>query len=133
MKKCLFLAAIWFFSGSAFAVTDHYFLRDGNHVQHLKITQRKNDIRVSVDVDFEANEDETGKRSCSAEISGKAEFIKDNELFMKVHSQGQANYCKLNIKLSGNTATIKQSEHCDNFVRGICHFSTNGKKLVKVD
>ena len=75
MKKCLFLAAIWFFSGSAFAVTDHYFLRDGNHVQHLKITQRKNDIRVSVDVDFEANEDETGKRSCSAEISGRGHRV----------------------------------------------------------
>lgn len=132
MKKSIFLAALCFISGSAFAVTEHYYLRDGNHVQHLKITQRKNDIRVSVDVDFEANEDEGGKRSCSAEISGKADYIKDNVLFMKVHSQGQANYCKLTITLTGNVATIAQSEHCDNFVRGICHFSTGGRKLVKI-
>ncbi|MGR8978961.1 MAG: hypothetical protein ACU84H_02555 [Gammaproteobacteria bacterium] len=132
MKKSIFLAVMWLISGAAFAVTDHYVLRDGNHVQHLKITQLKNDIYVSVDVDFEANEDEAGKRSCSAEISGKAEFINENELFMKVHSQGQANYCKLNIKLSGDTATIDQSAHCDNFVRGICHFSTGGKELVKI-
>jgi len=132
MKKSLFLAAMWLISGTAFAATNHYYLRDGNHVQHLKITQLKNDIHVNVDVDFEANEDESGRRSCSAEISGKADYIKDNELFMKVHSQGQANYCKLNIKLSGDTATIEQSEHCDSFVRGICHFSTDGKELVKV-
>lgn len=132
MKKSLFWAAIILIPGAVFAGTDHYYLRDGNHVQHLKITQLNNEIHVSVDVNFEANADESGKRSCSAEISGKADFIKENELFMKIHSQGQANYCKLNIKLSGDTATIKQSEHCDNFARGICHFSTDGKELVKV-
>ena len=135
MKKSIFFAAIWLFSSTAFAVTNHYYMRDGNHVQHMKITQLKNnkEIHVSIDVDFEANEDEEGRRTCAAEISGKAEYIKDDELFMKIHSKGQANYCKLNIKLRDDSATIKQSEHCDNFVRGICHFSTGAKSLKKIE
>ncbi len=47
-------------SGGAFAAADHYVLRDGNHVQHLKITKTNDDITVSADVDFEPNANEAG-------------------------------------------------------------------------
>ena len=38
MNKLLFIALGLIISGTAMATTDHYFRRDGNHVQHLKIT-----------------------------------------------------------------------------------------------
>ncbi len=52
MKKSLFLTVALLVSGGVFASTDHYVLRDGNHVQHLKITTVNNEITVSSDVDF---------------------------------------------------------------------------------
>ena len=55
MNKSLFCFAI-LMSGSVLAATDHYVLRDGKHIQHLKITQLGEDITVSSDVDFEPNE-----------------------------------------------------------------------------
>ena len=61
MKKSLFLVATMLISGGAFAATDHYVLRDGNHAQHLKITKINDDITVSADVDFEPNANEAGQ------------------------------------------------------------------------
>lgn len=131
MKKSLFAAAM-LFSGSAFAVTDHYLLREGNHVHHLKITKLNNQIMVSTDVNFEPNASETGRNACSAEVSGEAKSTGENQLLMKKHIQGQADYCELKIQLSPNGAKIEQSEHCNNFAAGICHFSSDGKELVKI-
>jgi hypothetical protein len=132
MKKSLFLAAALMVSGSVFASTDHYVLRDGNHVQHLKITTVNNEINVSSDVDFEPNSNETGKEPCSGEVSGEAKSVAANELVMKKHSEGEASFCELKVHLSPTGAKIEQSEDCRNFAAGICRFSSDGKELVKV-
>jgi hypothetical protein len=132
MKKQLLLAAAMLVSGSAFAATDHYLLREGNHVHHLKITKLNNEIKVSTDVDFEPNANEKGTHACSAEVSGDAKFTGENELLMRKHIQGQADYCELKIKLSPNGAKIEQSTDCGHFAAGICHFSSDGKELVKI-
>ena len=132
MKKSLFLTVTMLVSGSAFAATDHYVLRDGNHVQHLKITTINNEITVSADVDFEPNASEAGSKPCSGEVSGEARSEGANELVMKKHSKGEASYCELKVHLTPNGAKVEQSKDCDNFAAGICHFSTDGKELVKI-
>ena len=50
MNKLLYIALGLIISGTAMATTDHYFRRDGNHVQHLKITRIGDDINASMDV-----------------------------------------------------------------------------------
>ena len=132
MKKTLFLAATLLLSGNVMAATDHYILRDGNHVQHLKITKLGDDITVSTDVDFEPNADEKDKHACSADLSGKAKAISDTELLVKKHAESEARYCELKVLLSPTGAKIEQSDNCEDFVAGICHFSTNGKELLKI-
>lgn len=132
MKKSLFLIAAMLFSGSAFAATDHYVLLDGTHVQHLKITKINGEITVSADVDFEPNANESGSKPCTGEISGEAKSVAANELVMKKHSKGEAAYCELKVHLTPNGAKVEQSKDCDNFATGICHFSTDGKELVKI-
>jgi len=132
MKKHLFLAAALLVSGSAFATTEHYLLREGNHVHHLKITQLNDEITVSTDVDFEPNANEKDAKACSAEVSGEAKKTGENQLLMKKHIEGEADYCELKIQLSPNGAKIEQSEHCSNFAAGICHFNSDGKELVKI-
>lgn len=133
MKKISFLLGAALFSLNAQASTEHYLLRDGSHVQHLKINQAEDDVTVTVDVDFEPNANEGGAHACSAEISGEASLVAENELLMKRHLDGEARYCSLNIKLTPQGATIEQSEDCDYFATGICRFSTEGKVLSKVD
>jgi hypothetical protein len=132
MKKSLFLTAALLVSGGVFASTDHYVLRDGNHVQHLKITTVNNEITVSSDVDFEPNPSETGTAPCSGEVSGEAKSVATNELVMKKHSEGEASFCELKVHLSPTGAKVEQSEDCRNFAAGICRFSTDGKELIKV-
>jgi hypothetical protein len=132
MKKSLFLAAAMLVSGSAFAATDHYVLRDGNHVQHLKVTKINDEITVSADVDFEPNANEAGGKPCSGEVSGEAKSVGANELVVKRHAEGEATFCELKIHLTPNGAKVEQSKDCDNFAAGICHFSTDGKELVKI-
>ncbi|TAL42774.1 MAG: hypothetical protein EPN89_17045 [Methylovulum sp.] len=132
MKKKLFLAAAMLISGNAFAATDHYMLRDGNHVQHLKITTLNDEILVSADVDFEPNAAEKDALPCSADIAGEAKSVAENELVMKKHSESEASYCELKIHLGPNGAKVEQSKDCDNFATGICRFSTDGKELVKI-
>jgi len=132
MKKILLLAVGLLLSSAALAQTDHYFLRDGNHVRHLKISKVGDATTVTADVDFEPNANEEGKYPCSAEISGEAKNVSENELVMKKHSESSAAYCELTVKLSANGAQVAQSEGCGNFVTGICHFATDGKELVKI-
>ncbi|MDP2902216.1 MAG: hypothetical protein Q8N96_03790 [Methylovulum sp.] len=132
MKKKLFLATAMLVSGSAFAATDHYVLRDGNHVQHLKITKINDGATVSADVNFEPNSTEKDARPCSADIAGEAKSVAENEWVMKKHSESEATYCELKIHLGSNGAKVEQSKDCDNFATGICHFSTDGKELVKI-
>ena len=52
MKKSLFLVAAMLVSSNALAATDHYILRDGAHVQHLKISTVKGEVTVAEDVDL---------------------------------------------------------------------------------
>lgn len=132
MKKSVFLAVAMLLSGTAFASTDHYVLRDGNHVHHLKITRTGDDITVATDVDFEANAGEQTNKACSAEISGEAKSTGANELTMRTQIEGEARYCTLKIQLSPNGAKIEQTEACGYFAAGICHFDTDGKELIKV-
>jgi hypothetical protein len=132
MKKSLFLTVAMMVSGGALAATDHYILRDGNHVQHLKITTIKDDITVSADVDFEPNASEAGREPCSADVSGEAKSVAANELVMKKHLAGEASFCELKIHLSPTGAKIDQSDDCGNFAAGICRFSSDGKELIKV-
>ena len=132
MKKSLFLTAAILVSSSALAATDHYVLRDGNHVQHLKITTIKDDITVSADVDFDPNANEAGSKPCTGEISGEAKSVAANELVMKKRAESEATFCELKIHLTPNGAKVEQSKDCDNFTPGICHFSTDGKELVKI-
>lgn len=132
MKKTLFITIALLISGSAFATTDHYVLRDGNHVQHLKITERDKEVTVSADVDFEPNANEQGKHACSALLSGEAKSMGEGKLVVKKHAESEASYCELKIQVSETGAKIEQSKDCDNFAAGICHFSSDDKELVKV-
>lgn len=132
MKKSLFLALAMLVSGGAFASTDHYLLRDENHVHHLKITKIGDDVTVSMDVNFEPNAAEQGLKPCSAEVSGDAKAVSDTELTMRKQIEGEAKYCTLNIKLSPSGAKVEQSEDCGYFAAGICHFESDGKELVKI-
>ena len=132
MKKSLFLSIAMLISGNVFAATDHYVLRDGDYVRHLKVTKINDDYTVSADVDFESTAKEAGSAHCSENISGKAKSVGENELVMKKHSESEASFCELKIKLSPNGAKIEESKDCDNFTVGKCHFSNDGKELIKV-
>lgn len=132
MKKTLFLAVAMLVSGSASASTDHYLLRDGSHVQHLKISTAGGDTTVTADVDFEPNASEQGKHACSAEIRGEAKIVKENELVLKKQIDGEARYCTLKIQLSNDGAKIEQSDDCTYFAAGICRFASDGKELLKI-
>lgn len=132
MKKHLFLVVALLTSGSVFAGTDHYLLRDGSHVHHLKINTTGNTTTVSTDVDFEPSTSEAGKHACSAQFASEAKKTAENILVAKKHIEGEAKSCTLTIHLSPNGATIEQSEECGYFAAGICHFNSDGKELVKI-
>lgn len=132
MMKNLFLATALLVSGSSFAATEHYILRDGNHVQHLKISQVANNVTVSTDVDFEPNSAETGRNACSAQVAGEAKKVSDTEIVLKKHIEGEARSCLVKVTLTTNGAKLDQSEDCNYFASGICHFTSDGKELLKI-
>lgn len=132
MNKTLLFASLLAISAPSMAATDHYILRDGNHVQHLKITHVKDEINVSADVDFEPNANETGKHACSAEVSGEAKQTSTTELVMKKRIEGEARSCSIKIQLTNNGAVLEQSDDCHYYAAGICHFSSDGKELLKI-
>jgi hypothetical protein len=131
MKKILFLTIALLLSGNVFAATDHYVLRDGDYVRHLKITKINNEYTVKSDVDFESTAKEAVGH-CSESISGKAKSTGENELVMKKHAESEASFCELKIKLSPTGAKIEESKDCDNFTVGKCHFSSGDKELLQV-
>lgn len=128
MKKMLFCIAL-FTSSSLLASTEHYILRDGNHVHHLKVKKQNDQYSVEMDVDFEPNADEKDSKPCSAEVAGEAKVTGENKITLKKHSEGEATYCSLDITLSATGAKVEQSKDCDNFVTGICHFTSEGKEI----
>lgn len=132
MKRSLFIGFALLVSANAFAVTDHFLLRDENHVHHLKITKIGEDINVGMDVNFEPNANEADSKPCSAEISGEGKLAGENEIDMKKQAQGEALYCSLKITLTATGAKVEQSEDCKYFAAGICHFDSNGKELIKI-
>lgn len=119
-------------SGNVVAATDHYVLRDGNYDRHLKITKIDDEYTVTADVDYDGTANEGGSAHCSESISGKAKSTGENELVMKKHSESSASFCTLKIKLSPNGAKAEESEDCDTFTVGKCHFTSGDKELVKV-
>jgi hypothetical protein len=133
MKKILLLATTVFFSQALFAATDHFYLKEGNHIQHMKITKLNDEVIVTADVDFEPNANESNAKACAGDIAGQAKFISENELLMKKHAESAASYCELTINLTNTGATVKQSEGCNYFATGICHFSTANNELKKVN
>lgn len=132
IKICL-MAAMLISGNAALAETDHYLLKDGRHVQHLKINTVGDETTVTVDVDFEPNDNEIGENACSATITGEAKAVAENQWLMKRRAEGEAHYCSLNIELTATGATIEQSEDCSYFVSGICRFATDGKELLKIE
>lgn len=132
MNKTIFAGLALLFSGSVFAATDHYFLRDDTHVHHLKITTIGDETNVSMDVDFEPNAAEAGREPCSAVIAGEAKKTGENEWVMKKQITGEARYCSLTIQLTATGAKVQQSPDCNYFAGGICHFDSDGKELVKI-
>ncbi len=129
MKKSLFLAIALLTSGTAFAATDHYILRDGDYVRHLKVIKFNDEYTVSAEVDYDSA---AGSEHCSADITGKAKSSGKDELLLKKHSESEASFCELKIQLTPNGAKIDESKDCDNFAVGKCRFSSEGKELVKV-
>lgn len=133
MKKSLLLSVALLVSTNALASTDHYFRRDGNHVQHLKITKIGEDIAVSMDVNFEpTGSAEEGRKPCSAEISGEGKMTGQNEIVMKKQAEGEAHYCLLKLNLTNDGVKVEQSDDCKYFAAGICHFESEGRELIKV-
>jgi len=132
MNKTIIAALGLLFSASAFAGADHYIRKDGGHIQHLKVSKQRGEIHVLVDVDFEPTGKETDK-ACSAELSGEAKAIGDNQLLLKKQAQGEAHYCELTITLSGDQARIEESADCARyFTGGFCRFGSEGKVLNKI-
>ncbi len=128
MKKKLFLTIALLVSGNIYAATDHYVLRDGDYVRHLKVTQINGEFTVDADVDY----DKAGSGHCSEAISGKAKSTGENQLVMKKHAEIKASFCELKILLSPNGAKVEESKDCDSFTVGQCHFSSGDKELVRV-
>lgn len=132
MKKTLLLALGLMFSANVLAGAEHYIRRDGNHVQHLKITKQRGKVEVLVDVDFDPAGSETDK-PCSTEISGEAKVVSENELHLKKQAQGEAHYCELNIILNGDEAKILETPDCARYFTGdFCRFDSEGKVLNRV-
>lgn len=132
MKKTLFLTIALLVSGSAFATTEHYVLRDGNQVQHLKITDVNGEVTVSADIDFEPAANEKDKKACSVSLSSEAKRVDKDNLIVKKHSEVDASVCELKIHLTDTGAKIERSKDCDTFTTNFCHFSNDGKELIKV-
>lgn len=132
MKKSAFLVMAMLFSGPSLAYTDHFLLRDDTHVHHLKITKIGDEVNVSMDVNFEPNSKESGHKACSAEVSGEAKVVSETELLMKHQIEGEAKFCNLKINLTPNGAKVEQSPDCSYFAADICHFSSDGKELIKI-
>ena len=129
MKKSLFLTIALLISGNVSAATDHYVLRDGDYVRHLKITKISDEFTVDADVDFESAADSA---HCSEAISGKAKSTGENELVMKKHAESAASFCELKIKLSPSGAKVEESKDCGTFTVRKCHFSSGDKELIKI-
>jgi len=132
MKKSLFLTIALLTSGNVSAATDHYILRDGDYVRHLKVVKINDDYTVSAEVDYDSTAKETGSEHCSADITGRAKSTGKDELTLKKHAESEAAFCELKIQLSPNGAKIEETKDCDNFAVGKCRFSSEGKELVKV-
>jgi hypothetical protein len=133
MNRILFAALTLLVSTGALASTDHFIRRDGNHVQHLKISKVGDDINVSMDVDFEpTGATEAGQKACSADISGDAKETGNNEITLRKQIEGEAKHCTLKINTSPEGAKVDQSEECSYYATGLCHFGSDGKELAKI-
>ena len=134
MKKTIILSVALLSGTTALASTEHYLRRDGGHVQHLKIMRTGDEVRASMDVDFEPTpqEVEKGVRSCSVQVEGEAKVISENELVLKKQVPEETHYCSVQIKLSGDEARTTQSQDCRYFLANFCKFDSEGKALLRI-
>ena len=133
MNNILLALIAFMVSTSAIASTEHYIRKDGNHVQHLKITQVGDDLSGSMDVNFEPNgTTEADRKPCAAEVSGDAKKTGENEITIKKQIEGETKHCALKVHLSNDGAKVEQTPECGYFVAGICHFDSEGKELTKI-
>lgn len=132
MKYILSALLTFMVSSSVYAGTEHYLRRDENHVQHLRVTRIGDDIKISMDVEFEPNNSEAGQKPCSAEVSGEAKSTGENEITLRKQIEGEAKHCTLKIQTSNNGAKVEQTPECSYYVTGICHFDSDGKELIKM-
>lgn len=134
MNKAVILSLAGLVCGAASASTEHYVRHDGTHVQHLKITKIGDEIRASMDVDFEPTPAEAGKgvRPCSAEVEGEAKMIGETELVFKEQIPEERRYCEVRVKLSGDEARTSESRECGYFLANFCRFDSEGKALLRV-
>ncbi len=134
MKNVVILVLAGLTCGTAAASTEHYVRSDGGHVQHLKITRIGDDIRASMDVDFEpsAQEVQRGFKPCSAEVEGDGKMVSENELVFKEQVPEERRYCEVQVKLSGDEARTTASRECGYFLANFCRFDSEGKALLRV-
>lgn len=134
MKRAVILSLTCFISCGALASTDHYVRRDGGHVQHLKITKIGDEMKASMDVDFEPTtlEAEKGVKPCSAEVEGEAKMVGGSELVFKEQIPEERRYCEVKVTLTGDDARTSQSKECEYFLAHFCRFDSEGKALLKV-
>jgi hypothetical protein len=128
----IFALMALFASQQALADTEHYLRRDGNHVQHLKVTKVGNDVFVAADIDFDPNANEGPHKHCSAQISGEAKKTSETEIVLRKQIEGEAKHCVLTVSLTPDGAKIQQSSECSYYAAGICHFDSDGKELTRI-
>ncbi len=134
MKRLAVMALGGLLANSALAATEHYVRRDGLHVQHLKITRIGDEVRATMDVDFEptAAEAERGVKPCSVEVEGEAKMTSDNELVFKEQVPEERRYCEVKVTLNGDEARTSESKECSYFLANFCRFDSEGKALIRV-
>lgn len=134
MKSAVILVLAGLVCGVAAASTEHYVRNDGAHVQHLKITRIGDDIKASIDVDFEPSDPEAqrGIKPCSAQVEGEGRMVAERELVFKEQIPEERRYCEVQVKLSGDEARTTASEECSYFLANFCRFDSEGKPLLRV-
>jgi len=120
-------------SGSALAATDHYVLRDGNHVQHLKdyknqwwdFSKRRRQFLNRMPTKLAAN-------PVPAKFQVKPRVWLQTNWLWKSVLKAKRLFVSWRFILAQLVPRLKQSKDCDNFGSGYLPLLYNGKELIKV-
>lgn len=134
MKRTVIFGLAGLICSAASASTEHYVRRDGAHVQHLKVTRIGDEMKMSMDVDFEPNASESAKgvKPCTAEVEGEAKAVSATEFVFREQVPEERRYCEVTVKLTGDEAHTSQSKECEYFLAHFCRFDSEGKALMRV-